>query len=364
MGITRLEERLSVRIVITGASGNVGTALLRRLAGDHELVGLCRRPPRGGAPYGAADWHALDLAAPGALDVLRPIVRGADAVVHLAWGFQPSRDVAYLDRVGIDGTRAVVDAVHAEDVPHLVHMSSVGAYSPGGHARVTEEWPTEGISSLAYSREKVAAERILDEREQHGPHRTVIARMRPGLIVQRDAGSALLRYGLPAFVPSGLLRHVPLLPVDRDLVVPIVHTDDVADAFARVLEQRATGPFNLAADPPVTRDLIAEVLGARAVHVPRGLLRAVAALAWQVGIQPLDPGWIDLAFAVPLLDAGRARRVLGWTPSTDARTALAQVVGGMADGASTGSSALRPRTVAAELAALVRRGNIATRLLP
>jgi nucleoside-diphosphate-sugar epimerase len=353
-----------VRIVVTGASGNVGTALLRRLAGEHELVGVCRRPPRGGAPYDAVDWHALDLAAPGVLDALRPVVRGADAVVHLAWGFQPSRDVAYLDRLGVGGTRAVVDAAEAEDVPHLVHMSSVGAYSPGGHERVTEEWPTEGISSLAYSREKVAAERILDEREEHGPHRTAIARLRPGLIVQRDAGSALLRYGLPTFLPSGLLRHVPLLPLDRDLVVPIVHTDDVADALARVLEQRATGPFNLAADPPVTRNLIADVLHARAVHVPRGLLRGAAALAWRVGIQPLDPGWIDLAFAVPLLDTGRARRELGWSPSTDARTALAQVVAGMADGASTLSPALRPRTVAAELTALVRRGNIATRLLP
>ena len=352
-----------MRIVITGASGNVGTALLRRLQGDHELVGVCRRPPAGGAPYDSVGWHALDLAGPRALDSLRPIVRGADAVVHLAWGFQPSRDVAYLDRVGIGGTRAVVAAVESEAVPHLVHMSSVGAYSPG-RGRVTEDWPTEGISTLAYSREKVAAERILDEHEKHGSGRTAVARMRPGLIVQRDAGSALLRYGLPAFVPSAVLRHVPLLPLDRDLVVPIVHTDDVADAFARVVEQRATGPFNLAADPPMTRDLIAEVLGARAVHVPWALLRAAAALSWRAGVQPLDPGWVDLAFSVPLLDTGRARRELGWTPSTDARVALAQVVAGMAEGASTGSPALRHRTVVAELTALVRDNPIATRRLP
>jgi nucleoside-diphosphate-sugar epimerase len=43
-----------VRIVITGASGNIGTALLRRLregAQAHEVVGVCRRPPTGGLPY-------------------------------------------------------------------------------------------------------------------------------------------------------------------------------------------------------------------------------------------------------------------------------------------------------------------------
>jgi UDP-glucose 4-epimerase len=53
-----------VRIVITGASGNVDTALLPRLTGDHELIGVCRRPPEGGAPYDTVDWHALDLATP------------------------------------------------------------------------------------------------------------------------------------------------------------------------------------------------------------------------------------------------------------------------------------------------------------
>ncbi len=353
-----------MRIAITGASGNVGTALLRRLVHrGHDLVGVCRRPPTGGAPYDTASWEALDLAAPGAVTPLRSALRGADAVVHLAWGFQPSRDIAYLDRLGVGGTRAVLDAAQAEGVPHLVHMSSVGAYSPG-RERVTESWPTEGIASLAYSREKVAAERILDAYEHDQPDGAVVARMRPGLIVQRDAGSALLRYGVPAYLPAALLRHVPLLPVDRDLVVPIVHTDDVADAIARVLEQRAAGAFNLAADPPVTRDLIAEVLGARAVHLPRAVLRTAAALTWSARVQPLDPGWIDLAFAVPLLDTTRARRELGWAPSIDARSALRQVVDGMADGASTTSPALRPRTVAAELTALARRGNIATRLLP
>ena len=222
-----------------------------------------------------------------------------------------------------------------------MHLSSVGAYSPGpdpdapGGPRVTEEWPTDGIDSLAYSIEKVAAERLLDDHERHHPDGTAVARMRPGLIVQRDAGSALLRYGMPAYLPAALLRHVPLLPLDRDFVVALVHTDDVADAVARALERRATGAFNLAAD-----------------------------LAWRLRLQPLDAGWIDLAFAVPLLDTTRARTELGWSPTVDARTALAEVLTGMADAAATASPALRPRSVAAELSALARRGPIVKRPLP
>jgi UDP-glucose 4-epimerase len=355
-----------VRIVVTGASGNIGTALLRRLAGGHHVVGVCRRPPCGGEPYRAAGWVALDLADPDAERALQPVVDGADAVVHLAWGFQPSRDAGYLERVGVGGTRAVLGAARAAGVPHLVHLSSLGVYSPGPGRQVDETWPTEGIASLPYSRHKVAAERLLDEHEHgHGSARSpAVARLRPGLVMQPDAGSALLRYGAPPYLPSAVLRHVPLLPLDRGLAVPVVHSDDVAAAAVAVLDRRATGAFNLAAEPPVTRDVIARVLGARPVHVPRPVLRAAAGLGWRTHLLRLDPGWLDLAFAVPLLDSGRARRELGWEPAVPADAALGQALGGMAAAGSTASPALRRRSVAGELAALAVRGPISRRRLP
>ena len=356
-----------VRIVITGASGNVGTALLRRLTGaGHDIVGLCRRPPEPAAPYDIATWVPLDLASDDAERAVESVLAGADVAVHLAWGFQPSHDERYLERVGVHGTGAVVRAAHRARVPHLVHMSSLGAYSPrpaDGH-RVDESWPTDGIPTLAYSRHKASAERLLDDHERQHPGAPSVARMRPGLIVQRDSGSALLRYALPAWFPAPVLRHVPLLPLDAGLAVPLVHTDDVADALARVLERRATGAFNLAGEPPVTRDVIARVLGAWPVPVPRSFLRDAAALAWRARLQPLDPGWLDLAFAAPLLDTARARRELGWSPSVPADVALGQAIAGMADAAAAPSPALRPRSIADELVALVTRGPIGSRHLP
>jgi UDP-glucose 4-epimerase len=352
-----------MRIVITGASGNVGTALLRRLARDrHDVVGLSRRPPPPEPPYDTASWVALDLTAMSAPE-LALVFAGADAVVHLAWGFQPSHDVEHLRRLDVEGTRTVVEAARAADVPHLVHQSSVGAYSPGA-GPVDESWPTGGIDSLAYSQHKVAAERLLDEHERTHPDRPAVARTRPGFIGQRAAGSALVRYGMPPYVPAGLLRHVPVLPLDRRLAVPMVHADDVADAIARVLQRRATGPFNLAADPPVTRDVIAAALRARPVHIPQRALRAAADLTWRLRLQPLDPGWLDLAFAVPLLDSGRARRELGWTPAVPADAVLAEVLAGMADRAGTASPALRVRSAAAELLAAARGRPIDRRSRP
>jgi nucleoside-diphosphate-sugar epimerase len=357
-----------MRIVVTGASGNIGTALLRRLAADafeHHVVGVCRRPPEQGEPYEGVEWVPIDLAEPTASEGLAPVMRAADAVVHLAWGFQPSHDIDYLERVDVGGTRAVLEAADRAGVRHLVHMSSVGAYSAGPDARrVDESWPTEGIASSAYSLHKVAAEQLLTAYQRSHPDGVRIARIRPAFVLQRDAGSALLRYGVPGFVPAAAVRLLPVLPVDRRLVVQGVHPDDVADAVVRVLELGGTGAFNLAAEPPLTRDDIARVLRAVPVHLPAAVLRVLAMLSWRIRLQPLDPGWVDLAFRLPLMDAGRAHEELGWRPGTDARAALAEAVEGMAESAGTSSPALRPRSVADQLSRLIRRGPIGSRRLP
>src|ERR1700712_846066 len=129
-----------MRIAITGASGNIGTALLRRLGAGQdgpELVGIARRIPTG-EPYSGVTWHSVDLTEADALTKLGTAFDGVDTVVHLAWGFQPAHDVDYLYRLGVGGTAAVLQAARTAGVRHLVHMSSVGAYSPAPRQRVDE----------------------------------------------------------------------------------------------------------------------------------------------------------------------------------------------------------------------------------
>ncbi|HKG49850.1 MAG TPA: NAD-dependent epimerase/dehydratase family protein [Actinomycetales bacterium] len=357
-----------MRIVITGASGNVGTALLRQLSPspDHQLVGVARRPPGATPPYDRVEWVAADLAEPDVRSPLESAMRGADAVVHLAWGFQPSHDMDYLGRLGVGGTAAVITAADAAGVQHLVHMSSVGAYAKRADLRpVDESWPATGVPTSPYSRHKAAAESLLDAYQaEHPDGGMTVTRLRPGLIGQRMAGSELLRYGVPAYVPGSLLRLLPVFPVDRSLVVPMVHADDVAAAIVRVLELRAAGAFNLAAEPPVTRDDLATAFGARPVHLPAPVLRLLASAAWHARLQPVDPGWVDLGFSVPLLDSGRARAELGWTPTKDSHTIVAEVVAGMTEADAGESPPLRRRTVLGELARSVRQGPPSHRRLP
>ncbi|QNN54863.1 NAD-dependent epimerase/dehydratase family protein [Nocardioides mesophilus] len=355
-----------MRIVVTGASGNVGSAVLRRLVAtrNHEITGVARRLPEGGEPFDQVDWVSVDLTRPAAAEQLRAAFRGADAVVHLAWGFQPSHDLDYLAELGVGGTRRVVEAVAAEHVPHLLHMSSVGAYSPKADDEpVDESWPTEGVPSSPYSRHKATAERLLDDFERSSPA-TVVTRMRPGIVGQGSAGSALLRYGVPAIVPARAIGLLPVLPLDRGLRVPMVHADDVAQFVDLALDARAHGAFNLAAEPDVTAADIAAVLGARLVHVPAAALRVLVAATWHARVQQVDPGWLDLGFAVPLLNTTRARSELGWKPETDALSVLDETVTGMRTAAADSTPVLRPRTVAGQLVRMVRSGPVSERSRP
>jgi nucleoside-diphosphate-sugar epimerase len=361
-----------MRIAITGATGNVGTAMLRRLGADggHELVGLARRIPDPTADHGRGDavdgveWVAADLTDDACAPALDRAFAGADAVVHLAWGFQPSHDLAYLEALGVGGTRRVIDAVARAGVPHLVHMSSVGAYSPKqDDAPVDESWPTEGVRTSRYSRHKAAAERLLDTYEATADA-ALVSRMRPGIVGQRSAGSALLRYGMPGIVPAAVLDHIWLLPLDPRLTIPMVHADDVADAIARELDRRVGGAFNLAADPPITSARIAEALHARLVPVPSAVLRIAASAAWHARLQQVDTGWLDLGFAVPLLDTTRARTELGWEARVDATTVLREVLAGMRHGDADATPVLRPRSVAGTLRDALTRGAVGERDRP
>lgn len=359
---------MSKRIVITGASGNVGTALLRRLVQDgrdYDIVGVSRREPPPDGVYACADWHQVDLAEPGVEIQLQRIFRGAACVVHLAWGFQPTRNTRYLDAVAINGSSAVLSAAHNAKVPHLVHMSSVGTYAPGRYGeRVNETWSTAGIKSSAYSRAKSAVEKMLDGYEQRNPDGVGITRMRPGFIGQRDAAMGLRRYILPAYINPRWVRWLRVLPLDRGLVIPMVHADDVADACVRAVERCALGPFNLAAEPPVHREDIARALRAWPVHVPAALLGLLADASWRTRLQPIDRGWLDMMFSVPLIDTQRARTLLDWSPRWGSAELLAEVVDGFRHRSDTPSPVLDSRTFVEAVTRDASAGPLTVRPVP
>src|SRR3954454_19797793 len=147
-----------MRVVVTGATGNVGTSLVRALGADErvtEIVGIARRRPE--LQYAKTTWEQLDVEADRAR--LPAVFAGADAVVHLAWLIQPSRDQRELRRVNVDGSHAVFEAAAQGGVGALVYPSWIGPSPPGPKdTPVDERWPTGGIQSSFYSRHKSESE--------------------------------------------------------------------------------------------------------------------------------------------------------------------------------------------------------------
>ncbi|MGA5305845.1 NAD-dependent epimerase/dehydratase family protein [Nucisporomicrobium flavum] len=334
-----------MRVVIVGASGNAGTALLRRLRNEPgmDLAGVVRRlPGTDTVPYDAVEWHSCDIGTPEAPRRLAEIFRGADAVVHLAWQIQPSHDQRRLFRTNVLGSRAVVEAALRAGVPSLVYASSVGTYAPGPKdAYVTEAYPKTGVKGSSYSRHKALVEALLDRAESDHPTLRVV-RLRPGLIFQRDVGTEIGRYFAGPLLPARLLRfgRIPVIPSHPGLRVQAVHADDVADAYARALASDVHGAFNVAAGPVLDPAVAAEAFHGREVPVPGFLLRGAADLSWRLRLQPVDVGWVRLGLKAPLMSCDRIAAELGWRPLTGAVHALKELVAGMADRAHTDSPPL------------------------
>ena len=321
-----------MRVVVIGATGNVGTSVVQALSADPtvaEIVGVARRMPDWSVPkteWVAADIRDADLVA---------ILRGADAVVHLAWLIQPSRDEQEMLSVNVDGTQRLLRAIADAGVPALVYASSIGTYSPGPKdRRVDESWPTDGIGSSYYARHKSQVERMLDRFEADNPALRVV-RLRPGLIFKREAAAEIRRYFAGPFLPGSLLRPglLPVLPLPAGLAVQALHSDDVAQAYRLAVTGTVSGAFNVAAEPVLDAKELGRLLEARVVETPPPIGRVAARLSWLLRLQPIPPGWLDMGLSVPMMDITRAREELGFTPTRSSGEALLELLAGMREGA-------------------------------
>jgi nucleoside-diphosphate-sugar epimerase len=318
-------------VVVVGATGNVGTSVVQALVADEQIetvVGIARRRPQWQPPK--TTWIGADISR----DDLVSHFRGADAVVQLAWIFQPTHDELATWRNNVLGSIRVFEAAAEAGVGALIYSSSVGAYSPGPQDRgVDESWPTHALSTAAYGREKSYLERVLDAFERDHPEMRVV-RLRPGFIFKRESAAAQRRLFAGPFVPTTLIRPalLPIVPDLPGLRLQALHSRDAGQAFRLAVVRPVRGAFNIAADPVLDARTLGELLGARPVKAPVWPVRAAVAAAWKLHLVPASPTLLDLALSLPLMDVTRARTELGWTPTLTSLDAIREFLDGLRAG--------------------------------
>jgi uncharacterized protein (TIGR01777 family) len=240
-----------MRVIITGGTGLVGSALAENLVRDqHEVIVLSRSPERKAdqIPAGATavKWDARSASGWGHL------AEGADAIVNLAGenlageGFLPSRWSPSRKRTiresRLNAGKAVTEAVeNAEKKPRVViQPSAVGYYGASGDEKITEEDPP-GEDYLA--RVCVDWEASTARVKEWGVRQVIIRSA--GIILSKDSG-ALPRFVLPhRFFVGGPFG-------DGQQWHTWIHPADEVEVIRFLIDQEeAEGPFNVMAPNPV-----------------------------------------------------------------------------------------------------------------
>lgn len=290
------------RVLITGAAGMVGRALVSELSGHDVLASdLSHRGLTQDVVFERMDVTGDDPER--VINAFRP-----EVVIHLASIVTPlpgmGRDAAFA--VDVTGTRNVLKACLRHGVRRLVVTSSGAAY--GYHADnpvpLRESDPCRGNPEFAYADHKRRVEEMLAAaRLEHPELEQVVFRV--GTVLGEGTNNQITA-----------LFHKPRLLAIRGSESPFVFiwTRDLVRILARAVGEGPPGVFNVAGDGVMGITDLARALGKPVLRLPAGVLKAALALARPVGLSRYGPEQVRFLQYRPVLDNTALKNVFGYTP--------------------------------------------------
>ncbi|WP_257450616.1 NAD-dependent epimerase/dehydratase family protein [Archangium lipolyticum] len=306
-----------MNVLVTGATGLIGNAIVRRLKERGGRVRVLVRDPERAArvlPAGVEPVRG-DVTVPDSLPAAMKDVEWLFHAAGMPEQWQP--DASIFDRVNRQGTVNVLRAALAARVKRVVYTSTMDVFAaPRGGTLVETNIDTEP-KPTAYERSKQDAEREAEAIRREGLE---LVYVNPGAVY----GPSPVHVGLNSFFIQVLDRKVPALPPGG---MPVAYVDGVADAHLAAAERGIPGERYLLADTHVSNaELAREILrvegagGRVPPTAPEALMKLLSAvsapLARTFGFTPLiAPGQLSFLLWDARVDASKARRELGFTPS-------------------------------------------------
>ena len=306
-------------VAITGASGYIGSRLLRRLEdeeGIRKLVAIDVHSPT--EPIHNMAAYRMDVAEP--IDSAL-LAHRVTTLVHLAFITQPGRnrrEVNSIRQTNLDTLRSVLESCVRAGVNHVVYLSSYTVYGahPDNPIPITDSAPLRPLPDFAYGYDKYLSEQILQEfQEQH-----------PDIAVTILRSCVVLGPSANNYVAKAFFRPWLLGVWNHNPPMQFVYEDDLARVLTIVVQQRLAGVFNVAGDGVVFYREIAEMIGSRLLMLPAFLAVSLTQLTWNLRIQVDSPGAGMALVKYPIvLSTGKLHEVTGyrfWHTSLETLTAF------------------------------------------
>jgi UDP-glucose 4-epimerase len=304
----------AVRYLITGGSGYIGSRLMEILGAREEterIVNLDVRPPA--KPHAKASFVRGDVRDFGAIrDLLER--EQPDALLHLAFIFNPIHDEARMYDIDVNGTEAVLRAASEAGTGQVLVTSSASAYGafPDNPKPIAEDWPVRGQPEFSYARHKAEADRICQLWAAAHPDRTMTI-MRPCIVFGPNVDNFISR----------TWQSAPFMPVIDGVEeeFQLVHEDDVVSAMVGLLDAKEDGAFNVASDGTLTWRESAEIVGLRVREISMKTVRRLYGLAWKLHVPRAEApaGNLDFIRYPWVVSNEKLKAAIGWEPSADTR---------------------------------------------
>lgn len=309
-------------IVLTGASGFLGSNLLRRFEQDDSIENIVAidlyKPP---FPLKKARFYKLDLTEPTADEELARILQDedADTFVHLAFLNNPTRQGSYAHELEAIGTMYVLNACEETRVRKFVMSSTTMVYGarPSNPNYLEEGSHLHGCPRSRFVRDKVGAEKQAADFARRNSD-TVVTVLRPCAILGPTIQSFWSRFFARGIVPR-ILGFDPLWQ--------FVHELDVIDAFKLVIHDDHPGAFNIVGEGVMPMSTILNISGKVALPLPSLALRAMLDGLWMGGQFEFPSSMLDYLRFLWVAEGKKARDVMGFHPKHSTRAALQSFLG-------------------------------------
>lgn len=305
---------MAKKIAITGAGGYIGRLLVEKLSGRDDVERIVALDVAGltGLPSGV-ETAVCDVRDP---DIARRL-RGCDTVVHLAFIVAAIHDMAKTYDINVRGTRNVLAACEECGIEKLVVASSVAAYGrqPRDNKKITEDTPLLGDNSSYYLHTKRIMEEDLDVFEKRNPG-VILTRLRPSILLGPKNNNFAQQ-----------LMTMPMVPVPKEgMALPVVHEDDVIEAFVLAVERDVPGAFIISLPEPMHMEDIAAMAGKRTFTVSFATMMSLSRILYALRLTKLSTDWVVAGEGNWRFDTSRAREVLGWEPTHDLETTMREMI--------------------------------------